>query len=278
MFLGDPVVSGPPEITVPPASGRYPSGSQVLLQVTATGTPPLTYQWRRNGTPIPLETANRYLFRVFPSTAGDFDVVVGNGSGSLTSAVARINLDVPAPVVTLVPTFLLQLGSFSSFGPFISGEVPPTFYQWYKGGQAIESQTNLSISFPSVAASDAGTYHIVVRDTFGNSVTSSPCVVTVETPPVPRVMIQPQPVTTVAGTTIALDAAFESLPQQVPPVVQWRHAGTNIAGGSVTLRNGLYYARLILESVQPDAEGFYDCSATGLGGTSPFTRSVRVTV
>jgi uncharacterized delta-60 repeat protein len=278
MFLGDPVVSGPPEITVPPASGRYSSGSQVLLQVTASGTPPLTYQWRRNGTPIPLETADRYLFRVFPSAAGDFDVVVGNGSGSVTSAVARIHLDVPAPVVTLVPTFLLQLGSFSSFGPFISGEVPPTFHQWYKGGQAVESQTNLSISFPSVAASDAGTYYFVLRDTFGNSVTSSPCVVTIETPPAPRVMIQPQPVTTVVGTTIALDATFESQPQQVSPVVQWRHAGTNIAGGSVTLRNGLFYARLILESVQPDAEGFYDCWATGLGGTSPFTRSVRVTV
>lgn len=278
MLLGEPSVSSPPVITVPPASGRFPAGAQVLLQVTATGTPPLTYQWRRNGTPIPLETANRYLFQLTQLNAGDFDVVVGNGSGSVTSAVARINLDVPPPVVTLVPTFQMTLGSFSSFGPFVSGEIPPTFYQWYKGSQAIESQTNLSITFPTVAASDAGSYHFVLRDTFGNSVTSSPCVVTIETSPVPRVMIQPQPVTTVVGGTIALDAAFESLPQQVPPLVQWRHAGTNIAGGSVTLRDGLFHARLILESVQPDSDGFYDCSATGLGGTSPFTRSVRVTV
>jgi uncharacterized delta-60 repeat protein len=61
-------------------------------------------------------------------------------------------------------------------------------------------------------------------------------------------------------------------------VVQWRHAGTNIAGGTVSLLNGLYFARLLLESVQPDAEGLYDCSATSLGGTSPFTREARVTV
>ncbi len=278
MFLGDPIAGGPPEITVPPAGGRFPAGAQVLLQVTATGTPPLTYQWRRNGTPIPLETANRYLFQLTQLNAGDFDVVVGNGSGSVTSAVARINLDVPPPVVTLVSNTVQTLGFIGSFGPWVTGEVPPTFYQWYKDGQAVPGQTNMSYSFNPVVAGDAGTYRFVLQDTFGNSVTSNPCVVTIEMPPPPRVMVQPVSVVALAGSTITLDARFESLPQQLPPVVQWRHAGTNIVGGTVSLLNGLYFARLTLESVQPDAEGLYDCSATSLGGTSPFTREVRVTV
>jgi uncharacterized delta-60 repeat protein len=278
MLLGEPVVGGAPVVTVPPASGRHPAGSQVFLQVTATGTPPLTYQWRRNGTPIPLETSDRYLFQLTQLNAGDFDVVVGNSFGSVTSAVAAVRLDVPAPVVTLVSNTVQTLGFVSSFGPWVTGEVPPTFYQWYKDGQAVPGQTNLSYSFNPVAAGDAGTYRFVLQDTFGNSVTSNPCVVTIEMPPPPRVMVQPVSVVALAGTTIALDAQFESLPQQLPPVVQWRHAGTNIAGGTVSLLNGLYFARLLLESVQPDAEGLYDCSATSLGGTSPFTREVRVTV
>jgi hypothetical protein len=36
-------------ITVQPAGQTVLAGSQVILQVTATGSPPLAYQWSYNG-------------------------------------------------------------------------------------------------------------------------------------------------------------------------------------------------------------------------------------
>ena len=41
--------AGPPQITTQPASQAVPSGAAATFNVSATGSPPLNYQWRLNG-------------------------------------------------------------------------------------------------------------------------------------------------------------------------------------------------------------------------------------
>src|SRR5205807_435165 len=43
-------VNVPPSITIPPQSQTITAGSNVTISVSASGTLPLNYQWRLNGT------------------------------------------------------------------------------------------------------------------------------------------------------------------------------------------------------------------------------------
>ena len=46
----------PPVITTPPQGATVAVGSTVTLSVAATGTPPLSYQWKKNGADLPGKT------------------------------------------------------------------------------------------------------------------------------------------------------------------------------------------------------------------------------
>src|SRR5579862_2497875 len=50
----------PPSITTQPASQTVTTGQQATFSVAATGTPPLTYQWNKNGGAISGATASSY--------------------------------------------------------------------------------------------------------------------------------------------------------------------------------------------------------------------------
>ncbi len=83
-----------PAITDPPAtfaSGAV--GDSVTLSVAATGTAPLTYQWRKFGQPIAgATTATLQLNNLSAFDAGLYDVVVSNGS-TPASAVTRVTVN-----------------------------------------------------------------------------------------------------------------------------------------------------------------------------------------
>src|SRR6185503_5935456 len=83
-----------PVISAQPASIDYQSRSQTVILyqpaafgVIASGTAPLSYQWRRDGVPIAGAT-NDQIVLAHPqfSDAGVYSVVVSNAEGSLTSA------------------------------------------------------------------------------------------------------------------------------------------------------------------------------------------------
>jgi hypothetical protein len=70
----------------------------VNFLVTVTGTAPLTYQWRKDGTPIlGATTATFTLSSVQPSDAAAYAVVITNPAGSSTSNVAMLGVTIPNP-------------------------------------------------------------------------------------------------------------------------------------------------------------------------------------
>jgi hypothetical protein len=63
--------------------------------VTATGSAPLSYQWRRNGQDLPGQTASLLLISpLHTNHAGSYDVVVTNACGSVTSSPAVLVVEV----------------------------------------------------------------------------------------------------------------------------------------------------------------------------------------
>ncbi len=97
-------VTGTNRLTIAqePQSQTVIDGNQAIFKVEAAGTRPMTYQWQRGGADIPDATASSY--GLSPATAGDngaeFQVIVTNPSGSLTSQVAVLSISsTTAPVV-----------------------------------------------------------------------------------------------------------------------------------------------------------------------------------
>ncbi len=83
-----------PYITTQPANQTVTAGQTATFSVAATGTPPLTYRWQKNGADITGATSSSYSTSV--TTAADdgemFRVMVSNTVGSVTSNSAMLTV------------------------------------------------------------------------------------------------------------------------------------------------------------------------------------------
>ncbi len=82
-----------PTITAQPATQAVVPGSSASFTVTATGTQPFTYQWRKDGSALAGATQRTLtLATITPSSAGAYSVVVANAQGSAASAPANLTI------------------------------------------------------------------------------------------------------------------------------------------------------------------------------------------
>jgi uncharacterized delta-60 repeat protein len=87
-----------PVITAQPATQNRERGESATLSVTAAGTPPLSYQWWKDGVAVSSGTApSVILTNLQAANAGNYDVVVSNVFGSVTSAVAALSVNLATP-------------------------------------------------------------------------------------------------------------------------------------------------------------------------------------
>lgn len=90
-----------PVITSQPQSLTVSAGGNAAFDVIASGTRPVTYQWRMNGTNIAGATASSYARSdVQFVDAGSYSVVVSNSAGSVTSSNATLTV-IETPPVTI---------------------------------------------------------------------------------------------------------------------------------------------------------------------------------
>lgn len=93
-----------PVITSQPQTATVPVGSNVTFTVSASGTAPLSFQWRKNRAPLFGATAaSLTLNNIFTNQSGDYTVLVlvSNAAGSVSSQVATLTVTVPvsAPLI-----------------------------------------------------------------------------------------------------------------------------------------------------------------------------------
>lgn len=82
-------------VSRPPVGGTYAVGQTINLSVDAVGIPPLAYQWRSNGIPIPSATSAVYSVPSAAAGTNNYDVIVTNLYGSATSDVAAVSVFLP---------------------------------------------------------------------------------------------------------------------------------------------------------------------------------------
>jgi hypothetical protein len=150
--------------------------------VMASGEQPLSYQWRFNGTAIGNATTSAITVPgVHTNNAGEYDVVITNVAGALTSAVATLTVWVPPTISTQPQSRTNMAGSDASFSVLASGTLPLS-YQWRFNGTAITGATTNLLTLNSVQTTNAGSYDVVVTNLAGWT-TSAVATLTVLAPP-----------------------------------------------------------------------------------------------
>lgn len=83
----------PTTITNPPTGAGLHVGEPMNLSVGASGTPPFTYRWQKDGVDMPNATSATYSIGVVDaSAAGSYTVIVTGAGGSATSDPAAITV------------------------------------------------------------------------------------------------------------------------------------------------------------------------------------------
>ena len=126
-----------PTITTQPASQSVPAGATASFTVVASGSAPLSYQWRWNGANIGGATSPTLsLTSVTTGQAGAYSCVVTNAIGSITSGIATLTVSPPliVPSITTQPASQsVATGATVSFTVVASGSAP-LCYQWFLNG------------------------------------------------------------------------------------------------------------------------------------------------
>jgi len=186
-----------PAITNQPVSQTKVAGSTATFSVGATGSATLSYQWQAtnsasggftNLTDIPgvISGSQSNLLTFTGVTANEsltYQVVVSNGSGSVTSTPASLNV-LTIPIITTNPASQTVLnGSTVTFTVGATG-IGTLSYQWQTNGVnvtdggIISGSATSTLTLAGVTTNNAISYQVVVTNVNG-SVTSSPASLTV---------------------------------------------------------------------------------------------------
>ena len=146
-----------PGISTQPTNLTILSGQNATFSVTASGTAPLVYQWRENGTNISNggnisgATANALtLTAATASNIGNYSVVITNMFGATTSSVASLTV-ISSPVITnTFPSYAVECGSNDVTYTAIATGTPPLDYQWSLDGVPVPGATNTSFLLTNV--------------------------------------------------------------------------------------------------------------------------------
>lgn len=161
----------PPAITSQPASQTVTNGGVAIFSVTATGA--LTYQWRKNGTNLPVAASATYTIpSATTNDAGAFTVVASNASGSVTSAVATLAVLVPPGISSQPQSITVTNGAPARFEVLAFGLPAPT-YQWKFNGSPISGAPNAATYLiDATQTGDEGDYSVEVSNIAGTLLSS----------------------------------------------------------------------------------------------------------
>ncbi len=205
-----------PVFTLQPASQTPEPGKTVTLTTEAAWPPGgLTYQWFRDGVPIPgavspsLTVSDFYL-----AQSGLYELRATNAHGAVLSALALVAIDAVLyfPRGSIVAS---MEATFPYVGEPITPGVPLTLtarvdnvptprFQWRKNGELIPGATGQTLEFSALRESDSGIYDAVLANAYGTSATRDFVLTVSAGKPLPTYQVTRGEIAIPAGTSAML--------------------------------------------------------------------------
>lgn len=245
-------------------------GTRTGLGPTLSGTPPLRFEWRRNGLLLPDQRESSIAFRpVTEADYGVYTVKVSNSFGSVEGLPARLQPLPPRLVRIKSQPMGRILFAPDSLGLSVEAEgTPPLRYQWYKDGAALAGETASTLSGLALTPAQVGRFTVVVSNA-SNSVTSEPALWDFHPTAslLPVIYAQPGSASVRVGQIAELSVGV--LPLVGPSGLQWRRNGIALPGQT----DGI----LRIPNAQLADAGDYQLAATNVSGTT-LSKTVRLAV
>ncbi|UKS24487.1 S-layer homology domain-containing protein [Paenibacillus sp. HWE-109] len=304
-----------PSITTQPTDQTVNEGSVTTLNVAATGSASLSYQWYSNSinstsggvllngktnATMTVPTAapgTTYYYAVVTNTDSN---TTGNQTATATSSAAKVTVNAltnaAVPSITTQPIDqTVNEGSVTTLTVAASGS-PALSYQWYSnttnsasGGTLLSGETNAALTVPTATVGTTYYYAVVTNtdnSATGNktaTATSSAAKVIVNAltnAAVPSITTQPIDQTVNEGSVATLTVAASGSPALS---YQWYSNTTNSTSGG-SLLNGETNAILTVPTAMPGIIYYYakvtntDSNATGNQTATAISSVVKVTV
>jgi hypothetical protein len=252
------------DISIQPVNTNVCEGTTAIFSVTASGTAPVSYQWKYNnvnivnGGRISGATSNELRISLANDTdEGIYKCEIASGCGSETSSSAILTVDAATSINLQPLNQTIVQGTNAVFSISATGVI--TGYQWQRNGVNITDGVKYSgtgtpiLTVLNVAVTDAASYRCIVTGTCGTQ-TSNLGVLTVVVP-----VTTTDPISLTKCTTES--ASFSVVASGTITSYQWIFNGANLADGGVV--SGSQTPNLVISSVTAAHEGNYACVVTG---------------
>lgn len=164
VWVADPVLW-----TQLPAGQSVAAGTRVVLSAQASGTPPLLWQWRKDGVVLAAETnAVLVLAAAGPSESGIYTVGVSNVVSTLESDPIPVQVAVPPRIVAQPVSVRVGRGGTARLSVLAEAGAGGRI-AWRKDGHLLQGLGGPEILLPDCTPGDAGAYHAEVENAAGRA-------------------------------------------------------------------------------------------------------------
>ncbi len=274
-----------PAMTAQPSTQTVTVGNNATFTAAASGTTPLSYQWQKKpvgGSFADISgatSASLALTSVQASDAGDYQVVVSNIGGNVTSSTATLTVQAVTPppaAPTATAASSVTAGGFTANWGSVTGatgyrldvSTSNTFGSFATGYQDLDVGANLSATVNGLT--DNTSYYYRARAVNVGGASPSSNVITATTPAAPPVITtQPANLTVTYGGNATFTVAATS---STTLSYQWQRNNADITGATS--------ASYTLNSVQvADNSAVYKVKVTNSVGTvTSSTATLTVTI
>ena len=178
MAILTPVIL-PPFFLQQPLSQAILVGSNVTFAATVDGTPPYSYQWYFENSPLTNDgvhifgstTSSLSISNLTTADGGYYNLVVTNVSGMAVSDDAVLTVMVPPTILTQPIGRSVPPGLPTTFNFTASGNPIPS-YHWLLNGTNVPGANTGVYTIPSVGTNQLGFYQVVASNSAGMATSS----------------------------------------------------------------------------------------------------------